>query len=639
MKLEEKKTRGKRWTQWQWWTKVSAIGLGGCVLLFLLLLLYLRSQPLPIPTINETTMIYGEGNKVIASLYKGENRKSISFGDIPVSVRQATVAVEDKKFYNHTGFDFTRILSAGFTDITHFSKLQGASTITMQLARNLYLTLDKTWMRKIKEALLTLQLEVNYSKDQLLEMYLNQIYYGHSAYGIEAAAKTYFNKSASQLDLAEGSMLAGIPKGPKFYSPFLNYENAKTRQQIVLHAMVEQKFITQAQADEAYQEPLHLAAKKTGHEAEKGPYFIDYVEKVARDKYHIDEETFQHGGLQIYTTLDPDMQQMAEQAVQKYLPSQRPLQASLLAIEPQTGYIKAMVGGRDYKQSQFNRVFAQRPPGSAIKPVLYLAALENGFTPLTQIKDEPTVFTYENGKSYTPKNFGNDYTHQFMNMKQAIARSDNIYAVTTHMQIGNDKMLDMAKRLGIQSNLKELPSQALGPEPVTPFELTKAFATLANQGNKIEPIAIKKIIDREGRVLVEENPQSTQVAEPVNTFILTQMMQGVFEDGGTAYRIHTMIDRPVAGKTGSTDYDAWLCGFTPQLVTSVWVGYDDNRVIDSVYDSHQAQPIWASFMNQALKNQPKVNQQVPPGVTAAYIDPTSNQLATDQCPNKRVNVF
>jgi len=638
MKVESKPGKRPHYLRFQWWLKTTAIGFGICLALFLFLLLYLRSQPLPPSRINETTTVYGEGNQIIASLYKGENRESIPLNQVPLVMRQATIAVEDRNFYNHPGFDVFRLISAGLTDLTHMAKLQGGSTITMQLARNLYLNLDKTWSRKFKEALLTLQLELNYTKDELLELYLNQIYYGHSAYGIEAAAQTYFNKKASELNLAEASMLAGLPKGPRNYSPFLNFKRAKERQQIVLNAMVEEGYITREQAEQAFQEPLQLSEKKRSTQKMVAPYFIDYVTRLVKEKYKIDEHTFEHGGLKIYTTLDPEMQKAAEEAVQKHLPQDAPLQVALISMDPKTGYIKAMVGGRDYKESQYNRVFAKRPPGSSIKPILYLAALENGFTPLTQVKDEPTTFIYEDGKTYNPKNFKNRYSNTFINMKKAIKESNNIYAVSTHMQIGNEKLIEMAKRMGIETKLSLLPSQALGPDPLTPYELMVAYGTIANQGKRMEPIAIKRIVDKEGNVLVENEPRGEQVVDEDNAFILTHLMKSIFEPKGTAASIRHLFNRPVAGKTGSTDYDSWLSGFTPQLVTTVWIGFDNNSEIKSSY-SRTGQYIWGNYMANALKNQPKMDFVPPPGVVAAYIDPASNQLATEQCPEKELLYF
>lgn len=618
------------------WLLIALLILAALLSLFIL---YLRSQPLPKTDINETTTIYGADNTVIATLYKGENRVFLPLAQIPKYMQQASVAIEDRKFYEHAGFDIKRIAGAALTDLRHMSKREGASTITMQLARNLYLNHDKTWTRKYKEAMLAIQLELNYTKPELLELYLNQIYYGHAAYGIQAAAKTYFGKNASELTLAEASMLAGIPKGPRFFSPFLNMKAAKDRQRIVLNAMVSEHYITRQQANEAFAEPLKLASPDDMKGKTIAPYFRDYVVKVAKEKYGIDEDTIEHGGLSIYTTLDPVMQQKAEAAVQKYLPKDRQLQAALIAIEPQTGYIRAMIGGRDYKESQFNRVLARRQPGSSLKPALYLAALENGFTPLTKIKSEPTVFTFGNNETYIPKNYGDQYLYDYITMGQAIARSDNIYAVQTHLTIGPDKMLNMAKRLGINSPLQPLPSLALGSNPVMPLEMARMFATIANQGQKAEPLAIVRILDREGNPLVETKPEIQQVVSRENTFLLTHMMEKVFEPGGTGQRVHSQLHRPVAGKTGTTDYDAWLGGFTPQLAAAVWVGYDDNRKIDSFADARQAAPIWADFIEQALAGKPAAVFPVPPGVVPMYVDTANDKLASQDSKQQELMYF
>ncbi|MFT9849185.1 transglycosylase domain-containing protein [Aneurinibacillus sp. REN35] len=606
--------------------------------LSILFVLYLRSQPLPKTDINETTTIYGADNTVIAALYKGENRVFLPLAQIPEFVQQASIAIEDRKFYDHPGFDLKRIAGAALTDLRHMAKVEGASTITMQLARNLYLSHDKTWARKYKEALLTIQLELNYTKPELLELYLNQIYYGHAAYGIQAAAKTYFDKNTGDLTLAEASMLAGIPKGPRFFSPFIDMKAAKERQRIVLNTMVAEQYITKQQADEAFAAPLKLTSLHNKGKA-TAPYFRDYVVKLAKDKYGLDEETIEHGGLKIYTTLDPLMQQKAEASVQKYLPKDRNLQVALVAIEPQTGYIRAMVGGRDYTKSQFNRATARRQPGSALKPALYLAALENGFTPLTKIKSEPTVFTLGNDATYIPKNYGDQYAHDYISMGEAIARSDNIYAVQTHMTIGPDKLPTMAKRLGIDSPLQPLPSLALGSNPVMPMEVARMFATIANQGQRADVLAITRIVDREGRTLIENVPQTQQVVSQENAFLLTHMMGKVFEPGGTGQRVRSQLHRPVAGKTGTTDFDAWLGGFTPQLASAVWVGYDDNSKIDSFADARQAAPIWADFMEQSLTGKPAAIFPVPPGVVPIYVDTATDKLASQDSKKQELMYF
>ena len=602
---------------------------------------YLRSQPLPPSTIEQTTTIYASNGDVIDSLYGGHNRTVIPLTSIPKSMVNATVAIEDKNFYNHWGFDFLRLGKAVIVDIQHMSKVQGASTITQQLARNLYLTLDKTWERKLKEAMLTVQLELNYTKDQLMELYLNQIYYGHTAYGIQAAAQTYFGENASDLTLAQASMLAGIPKGPALFSPYLNMDQAKTRQKTVLNAMVDQHMITKDEANAAFAEPIKLVGLNTSDHNALAPYFRDYITQLVKEKYQISEDELIHGGLKIYTTLDPQMQKKAEDLVAKYVPKDRPLQAALIAMDPRTGEIKAWVGGKDYKKSQYNRVIAKRQPGSSFKPFLYLAALENGYTPLTKLKSEPTIFTYgKSNKTYAPKNFGEMYPNAEITLQQALAKSDNIYAVKTNMALGVNKLVDSAKRLGIESPLSPNPSLALGTDPVSPLEMATAYSTIANLGEKVQPVAIKKIVDSDGKVIVEEKPVvKTRVASAAQTYVLTQLMQGVFEEGGTGYRVAKMIKRPVAGKTGTTDYDSWLVGFTPQLTTAIWTGYDEGKKIDEVNDARLAAPLWAEFMESALADQTPALFPIPDGVRAVYINPQNDKLATQYCPTQKLIYF
>ncbi len=608
--------------------------------LTLLFVLYLRSQPMPAATINQTTTLFAANGEVLDRIHQGENRFVVPLDKIAPSLLQATVAIEDKSFWDHYGFDFKRLAKVVYIDIMHMSKAQGASTITQQLARNLYLTNDKTWERKIKEAMLAVQLELNYSKEDILEMYMNQIYYGRSAYGAQAAAQTYFGKDADKLTLGESAALAAFPKGPSIYSPYTNMDGVKARQKLILQAMQEQGYITAQEATAAYQEPLSFKKKEEQKTVRLAPYFRDYISSLLKNKYGIDEEQFIHGGLKIYTTLDVNMQKKAEAVFAKYMPKDNPdLQAALVAIEPDTGMIKAMVGGRDYEKSQYNRVFSRRQPGSSFKAFLYMAALDQGFTPLTLMKSEPTVFTYDHGKQYFPSNFGDHYAHDFITLQQAIATSDNIYAVKTIEQLTPQTLVQEARKLGITSPMQAVPSLALGTSPTTPYEMAMAYSAIANHGELVQPMAILKIEDAQGNVIVEEKTTKTQVANPVSSFLLTQMMQTVFEPGGTAYRVANMLNRPVAGKTGSTDYDSWLNGFTPQLATSVWVGYDEGRKIDPIKDARLSSPIWAEFMESALHGQPPAAFEIPAGVTSVYIDPSNGKLATEKCPNPKLVYF
>ncbi|WP_268928817.1 transglycosylase domain-containing protein [Microaerobacter geothermalis] len=604
-----------------------------------LFIIYLQSQPLPKSSIPETTTIHDMNGNVIDTIFTGENRKSISLSEISPLLIKATISIEDRKFYDHFGFDLKRTAKAILVDLQHMEKLQGGSTISQQLAKNLFLTSQKTWERKIKEAVYTIQLELNYTKDEILEAYLNQIYYGHSAYGIEAAAQTFFGKSAKDLNLAESSMLAGIPKGPAFYSPFLDYRAAKERQQIVLQAMVNEGYISQKEAEEAFQEPLQFTKKNERVRPNDAPYFTDYIVQQLKDIYGFSEKDIKQGGLHVYTTLDLTLQKAAENAMETYLPKDRPLQAALIAVEPSTGEIKAMIGGNDYETTQFNRVFAKRQPGSSFKPIVYLAALQNGFTPVTLMKSEPTVFTYDKEKVYAPENFGGKYPNDFITLQRAIAQSDNIYAVKTHMLIGPETTIEMAKKLGITTPLKPLPSLALGSAAVSPYEMATVYSTLANGGERIQPWAIKKITNRNGTVLVENKPIGERVVDEATAFVLTSMLQTVFAEGGTGYSIAGQLNRPVAGKTGTTDYDAWLSGYTPQLEATVWIGYDMGRQLNPVNDGTLVKKIWGQFMADALAGQPPEIFPVPSGVTSAYVNPDDGLLATESCPKQVLMYF
>ncbi|WP_246070690.1 transglycosylase domain-containing protein [Paenibacillus kobensis] len=606
------------------------------------MLLYLRIQSLPAAAITQTSQMLDLQGNVIDTFHTTQNRSSVSLDRISPYVVQATLAIEDRRFYDHGGFDMKGMARAILVNAQNMSKKQGASTLTQQLARNLYLTHERTWTRKLKEAMYTVQLEMHYSKDDILNMYLNQIYYGHGAYGIEAAAEQYFGKRASELDLAESAMLTGIPKGPKYYSPYMNMKNAKDRQLTILHAMSDGGVITRQAADSAYAELLAFKPLAESRGDGFAPYFRDYIRSVATGELGIDEQLLNEGGIRIYTTLDRDAQLAAEKAVEDGIPAGSEQQAALIAIDPRNGYVKAMVGGRDYPNNQFNRVFATtRQPGSSFKPVLYLTALEQqGITPLTAYKSEPTTFTYDDGRlTYEPHNYNDKYVGDFIDMRQAIASSDNIYAVNTIMQTGADKVIDMARKLGIDSPMKPVPSLALGTFPVSPFEMASAFGTFANGGVRVKPIAILRIEDRSGDVLYEAKHESQPVVDPAHAYVLTSLMESVFETGGTGHRVSSSMNRPVAGKTGTTSSDAWLVGYTPELATAVWVGYDKGRQL-STTEAHRAAPIFASFTEGALASVPPKIFPMPAGVVSAYVDPKSGKLAGEGCADsKRLETF
>lgn len=603
--------------------------------------------PLHVP---QTTVFYAsDGTKIGEAEHGGQNRYWVSLDDISKPLVEATVAVEDKRFYNHFGFDFRRIAGSALHDVLTMSKAEGASTITMQYARNLYLTQDKTWIRKIKEGLYTVRLEVNYPKDKILEGYLNTIYYGHNSYGIEAAAQYYFGKDAEDLTLAEASMLAGIPNGPRYYSPYYNIDRAQARQKTVLQAMVQSDDITKKQAETAAKQPIDLVKHHKKKNPENlAPYFQKTVEQILKTKLDINSQMISTGGLHVYTTLNPKLQKVAKKQVAKAFDGNSDIQTAMVAMNPQNGNVEALIGGRDFGKSSFNRaVQAKRRPGSSFKPFLYYAALKNGFTPSTQLMSTPTAFRYNDGHStYSPRNFGDNYAHGFITLMQALALSDNVYAVKTNMSIGLDKLPETAKKAGITSSLKPLPSLALGTEPVSVLEMVRGYSAFANGGDRIEPRFITKVVDAEGNVIYESKPEKKQVFDPKTAFVLAYMMTGTFDESLNDYTtvtgrtINNYLHRQVAGKSGTTATDSWMIGFTPKLVAGVWTGYDKGKRLDPVSDMQYSKEIWGHFMKEALKGQPKHPFGDPPkGVIGKWIDPDTGKLATKDCPKRRFSYY
>ncbi|MBD1372016.1 PBP1A family penicillin-binding protein [Hazenella sp. IB182357] len=599
-------------------------------------LVFLKIRPLPPPEIHATSMLFGVNGESMGPLDMREQRDPIHLNEVPQHLIKATLAAEDKTFYEHGGFSVTGIMRAVFHNLKSRQALQGASTITQQLARNLYLTHDRTWSRKWKEALYTVQLELHYSKDEILEMYLNKIYYGHGVYGIKRAAQVYFDKPVEKLTIAESAFLVGIPRGPQYYSPYHHLDHAIKRQQHILDLMAENHYISVAEATAAKKYDIVIAPQKptTGLNA---PYFRDYVIQTAVNGYGLDESLVRHGGLKIYTTLHPQLQKVAEESVKQTLPNPSNLQTALLSVDPHTGHIKAMIGGKSYPDSQYNRIFAKRQPGSTFKPFVYLTALQHGFTPLTKIESRPTTFIYK-GQEYKPRNYQNLYANRPITMREAIAKSDNIYAVRTQFQVGIPSVIETAKRLGIQSDIRATPSVALGSYTVSPYELTQAYATLANGGIHRPLTGILKIVDSQGNVLVEEKSVAKRVIPTAPTFVLTQMLRGVLDSGGTGRRAGQIFQYPAAAKTGTTDYDGWLAAYTPQLATTVWVGYDQGEKI-AHRETRLAQFIWGRYMNQSTTIVKPSSFQVPAGVTSKYIDPTSHHVATNQCPSSQLEYF
>jgi penicillin-binding protein 2D len=627
---------------------ISLIGLSLSILLFAGVLIYAKILGPPELAVPQSTLYYSADGAVIGESNNGQKRYWVSIDEIATPLIEATVAIEDQKFYDHNGFDYKRIAGAVLADIRALAKVQGASTISQQYARNLYLEHDKTWKRKLMEAFYTIRLEMNYSKEQILEGYLNTIYYGHGAYGIQAASQYFFNKNADQLTLAESTMLAGVPKGPSIYSPLNSEEKAKFRQKIILNTMVDQKLIKNEEAEAAAAEELTYIGKYPHARKEIAPYYQDAVRNSLRNQLGIDERTIELGGLKVYTTLDSKQQEVAEQTIANLISSDSEIEVGLVAMNPKNGHVKAMVGGRDYERSPFNRAIqAVRQPGSTMKPLLYYAALEQGFTPSTMMRSEPTTFKFQDQRpDYSPHNFNSNYANAEIPLTQALAVSDNVIAVKTHLFLGEEVLVETAKRFGIQSKMAKVPSLALGTSGVRVLEMANAYSLFANGGKKVQPVFITRVENRHGDVIYENKQQDETVLNPKQAFVMTQMLSGIFDpklNGYTSVTGSTVIrhmTRPYAGKSGTTETDSWMVGYTPQLVSAIWTGYDVGKPIDLTVEKMYAKNIWIRFMEDALKGEPIKNFKRPKeGVVGVYLNPANGKLASPDCPVKRYTYF
>lgn len=547
----------------------------------------------------ESTMVYSSDGKILAELYI-ERRTFIPEYNIPPLVKQAFIAIEDQRFYSHPGIDFIGILRALYKDILAGSFVEGGSTITQQLAKMLFLTPEKTLQRKIKEAILSLQIEKRYTKDEILGIYINQVYFGSRAYGIEAAAHAYFGKSTFELNLAEVALLAGLPKAPSAFSPFKDPQKAYLRRSIVLQKMFENGFITKEQLISANAEPL---PQKNFPRRYNAPYLIEYLRTNLENSYN---DNLYTGGLRIYSTIDSYMQTIAEQAVRQGVRtiekrSGAGVQGALVAIDLRTGHIKAMVGGTDFWQSQFNRaVSALRQPGSAFKPFVYAVAVESGMDVNDNILDAPISFKASGKKRvWSPKNYDNKY-RGYVSLKTALALSLNAATVRLASKVGIGNIIDFIHRSGIHRDLDPYMPLALGASEVTLLELTSAYSVFAT-GRRITPIAYEKITNREGTVLEEIIPYSEEALPHEKVEKMRELLRSVVEEG-TAQRAKE-LDRKVYGKTGTTNNfsDAWFIGFDDRLLVGVWVGRDNHTPIgEKETGASSALPIWIEFMKNIL---------------------------------------
>ena len=585
---------------------------------------------------SEGSKVYDDNDELITEFHV-ERRIFVPLAQMPKPLREAIIATEDARFYSHYGVDPMGIARAIYQNFRRGRIVEGGSTITQQLAKVLLLTPDKSLERKFKEAILAMELERRYSKNRILELYLNHIYFGHGAFGVEAAARTFFGKGVGELTLSESALLAGLPKAPAIYSPFEHPDAAKRRRMIVLGRMVETGILTPDQAKRASGAELALVPPERRRTT--GQYFLEYVQHLLEQQFGAD--IVFKGGLHVYTSLSPTMQLKAEHALReglRALESRRAAVAAksaqgapagvdrpegaILSLEPQTGYIKAMVGGYDFFKSEFNRAIqARRQPGSAFKPFVFIAALESGLTPASVVDDSPIEYPAgKSGKTWKPDNYDRKFRGP-ITLQQAIEDSINVAAVKVQEQIGVRRTVEVARRLGVESPLGENLSIALGTSDLTLLELTSAYGAIANQGTWMRPTAIRYVLDAQRKLLEENAPQGKQVLSPEIAFVATQMLRGTIERGtGAAAKA---LGRPAAAKTGTTnDYsNAWFVGYTPKLATGVWVGYDRPRSLGrDETGSRVAVPIWTAFMTQALAGTPIEEFPIPDRVVMAPVD-------------------
>jgi penicillin-binding protein 1A len=562
---------------------------------------------------------------------------------------KAMIATEDHRFWEHHGLDKLRTLKALWITLFERGRIQGASTITQQLAKNLFFSYRRTYMRKFRELLIALQIETQYSKREILEAYLNQIPFGVGAYGIEQAARSFFGKPALELNLAESALLAGLPKSPTRYNPYRYFARAKKRQQLVLARMKAVGYSTVVEAEAAFQAELQLTPHSAG--TPKGSYFLDLVLNDLEERYG--PEVVYHGGLKVSTTLDPQQQAWAIESLQNGLkkldqlmgiadgdetggagPLTHP-QGALVAVECNSGAVKALVGGRDYSETEFNRaVESNRLPGSGFKPFLYYAAFEKlGLTPANVFVDKPITIPVAGASDWTPQNFGREYEGPMI-LKQALMKSVNAIAAQLVERVGPDAVIDVARRSGINSSLKSVYSLALGTSGVSPLEMASAFATYATGGVRHEPFWILRVEDPLGRVLEEQIVRGQRSLDAGIGYQVVDMMRGVLTTGTGRIIRRTGFDLPAAGKTGTSDdfRDAWFTGFTPTLSVSVWVGYDRGlRMRDAngvgITGGRGAAPIWADFMIKATDGEPHREFSVPSDIHFETVDPVSGEIA------------
>ncbi|SEO22618.1 Membrane carboxypeptidase (penicillin-binding protein) [Amphibacillus marinus] len=613
--------------------------LGLWIALFLvtiLISLYTTVYLLGPPSLNQRPItIYAQNGERLGSVYSDGQRVWQAIADINPDLIEATLAIEDQNFYQHRGFDLRRIGGAVLTNIRAGSLAEGASTITQQYARNLYLNAEKSWLRKGREAFYALRLETFYDKETILEGYLNTIYYGHGIYGVETASQFYFAKSSTELSHAEIALLVAIPNSPNANSPIKHFTRAKQQQERIIATLEQKELLTETEAYLAHQQVLDIVGEPIVNQ------HFGYIADLA-----ITEASNLLGypipaGAAIYTEIVPEQQEALSQAT---LTHSGDLQVGAIVAVPATGAIQALIGGVDYFSSPYNRATqAKRMIGSTFKPILYYTALNNGYTAATTLQSEPTQFHLNDGSQYAPQNFNNQYAHNSVTLAQALAVSDNIYAIKTQLFLTPERVIEQSRELGITSELPAVPSLALGTASLSVSELVTAYSHFANGGHKVSPYLVKTVATVEGDLLYERTISlGEQILDEQVTFILNQLMTGMFDRNLSSYlsvtggSISDQLSGDYAGKSGSTHVDSWMVGYNPERITGVWTGYDDNK---PVHQSNAAKLIWRDAMEAAPDRIQGHSFITPPGIVAAYVDPTTGSLSTERSKLSRLMFF
>lgn len=566
-----------------------------------LLSLYVIAYCMGEPDLNKDRYLklYDDNQEIYYQSINDYTGHYVTLNNVSNYFKESIVAIEDQRFYDHRGFDPIGIMRALKVNFTNQQKSQGASTITQQYARLLYLTNEKSWSRKIKEAFLTMQLETHLSKDEILEGYINNVYFGHGIYGIENAAHYYYNKSAKNLDLNESSMLAGVINGPTYFSPLNDVSAARKRQSIVLNALIDSNKITISQKQQVLDSDLNLAKSHQIDENLSNNYYKDTViDELEQLGYY--NNTYLNQGLNVYTSLNQDYQKVVEKSASEYTKDSK-VETSSIVVEPYTSKVLAIIGGKDYASSQFNRATqANRQIGSTIKPLLYYSALENGFTPATTFLCEPTTFKLDDNTTYSPSNYNDKYAYKDITLAQAIAVSDNIYAIKTHLFLGTDNLASLIRKFGIK-DVKSNASLALGTLNTNIYNLANMYNCIASEGKYNHLYTIEKITNNDGKVLYQHKEENKQLLQQDSCLALSQLLTSTFDSTFNTYLQATMssyqLDNINACKTGSTDVDNLAVGYNPQVLVASWVGFDDNSKMESTNDKTVAKKTVVDVLN------------------------------------------